>query len=120
MSVVFGVARWVTYLEKEKGAPAGGGAGAKTEDDEEGATPAQNEPRGRTASHADGAAVTALWTTRRLRCRDGTGSSGTYVRLTASAFAGLQCECAAAARPAAAGRLSGMKIEPQKCVIFYA
>ena len=58
-----------------------------------------------------------LWTTRRLRCQDGTG---TYVRLTASAFAGRQCECAAAARPSAAGRLSGMKIEPQKCAIFYA
>ena len=56
-----------------------------------------------------------LWTTRRLRCRDGTG---TYVRLSAAAFAGLQCKCAAAARPAAAGRLSGMKIEPKKCVIF--
>ena len=56
-----------------------------------------------------------LWTSRRLRCRDGTG---TYVRLTAAAFVGLECECAAAARPAAAGRLSGNKIEPRKCVIF--
>ena len=55
-----------------------------------------------------------LWATRRLQCRDGTG---TYVRLTAAAFAGQQCEveCAAAARSqaAAAGRLSGMKIEPK-------
>ena len=34
LSVVFGVAGWVTYLQKEKGGPAGGGAGAKTEDDE--------------------------------------------------------------------------------------
>ena len=52
-----------------------------------------------------------LWTTCRLQCLDGTG---TYVRLTAAAFGGRQCECAAAAaRPAAAGRLSGMKIEPK-------
>ena len=34
LSVVFGVAGWVTYLQNEKGAPAGGGAGAETEDDE--------------------------------------------------------------------------------------
>jgi len=56
-----------------------------------------------------------LWTSCRLRCWDGTG---TYVRLTAAAFAGLQCECAAAARPAAAGRLSGMKIEPKNAQLF--
>ena len=43
MSVVFGVAGWVTYLQKEKGALAGGGAGAETEDDEEGATLAQSD-----------------------------------------------------------------------------
>ena len=36
LSVVFGVAGWVTYLHKEKGAQAGGGAGAETEEDEEG------------------------------------------------------------------------------------
>ena len=48
LSVVFGVAGWVTYLQKEKGAPAGGagGAGAETEDDEEGATPAQSNVEG--------------------------------------------------------------------------
>ena len=39
-------------------APAGGGAGAETEDDEKGATPQYKvRPRGRTASDADGAAV---------------------------------------------------------------
>ena len=36
-----------------------------------------------------------MWTTGRLQCRNGTG---TCVRLTAAAFAGLQCEWAAAAR----------------------
>ena len=48
LSVVFGVAGWVTYLQKEKGAPAGGGASAETEDDdsEEGATPAQSDVEG--------------------------------------------------------------------------
>ena len=46
LRLVFGVAGWVTYLEKEKGAPAGGGAGAETEDDEEGATPAQSDAEG--------------------------------------------------------------------------
>ena len=46
LRLVFGVAGWVTYLEKEKGAPAGGGAGAETEDDEEGATPAQSDTEG--------------------------------------------------------------------------
>ena len=48
LSVVFGVAGWVTYLQKEKAAPAGGagGAGAETEDDEEGATPAQSNVEG--------------------------------------------------------------------------
>ena len=45
-----------------------------------------------------------LWTARRLQCLDGTG---TYVRLTAAAFAVRQCECDVATRPAAAGRLSG-------------
>ena len=46
LSVVFGVAGWVTYLQKEKGAPANGGAGTETEDDEEGATPAQSDVEG--------------------------------------------------------------------------
>ena len=46
LSVVFGVAEWVTYLQNEKGAPAGGGAGEDTEDDEEGATPAQSDDEG--------------------------------------------------------------------------
>ena len=46
LRLVFGVAGWVTYLENEKGAPAGGGAGAETEDDEEGATPAQSDAEG--------------------------------------------------------------------------
>ena len=46
LSVVFGVAGWVTYLQKEKGAPAGGGAGAETEDDDEGATPARSDAEG--------------------------------------------------------------------------
>ena len=46
LSVVFGVAGWVTYLQKEKGAPAGGGAGAETEDDEEGATLARGDAEG--------------------------------------------------------------------------
>jgi len=46
LSVVFGVAGWVTYLQNEKGAPAGGGAGEDTEDDEEGATPAQSDDEG--------------------------------------------------------------------------
>ena len=46
LSVEFGVARWVTYLQKEKGAPAGGGAGAETEDDEEGATLARGDAEG--------------------------------------------------------------------------
>ena len=47
LSVVFSVAGWVTYYQwqKEKGAPAGSGAGAETED-EEGATPAQNDVEG--------------------------------------------------------------------------
>ena len=76
-------AGWVTYFQKEQGAPGGGGAGAETEDNEEGATPAQSDVQ------------------------------GSYVRLTAAAFAGRQCECAAVARTAAAGRLSGMKTEPK-------
>ena len=46
LRLVFGVAGWVTYLENEKGAPAGGGAGAETEDEEEGATPAQSDAEG--------------------------------------------------------------------------
>ena len=46
LRLVFGVAGWVTYLENEKGAPAGSGAGAETEDDEEGATPAQSDAEG--------------------------------------------------------------------------
>jgi len=46
LSVVFGVAGWVTYLQNEKGAPAGGGAGEDTADDEEGATPAQSDDEG--------------------------------------------------------------------------
>ena len=46
LSVVFGVAGWVTYLEKEKGAPACCRAGAETEDDKEGATPAQSDTEG--------------------------------------------------------------------------
>ena len=46
LRLVFGVAGWVTYLEKEMGAPACGGAGAETEDDEEGATPAQSDAEG--------------------------------------------------------------------------
>ena len=46
LRLVFGVAGWVTYLENEKGAPAGGGAGAETEDDEKGATPAQSDAEG--------------------------------------------------------------------------
>ena len=50
------VAGWVTYFRvrrnfKEKGAPAGGGAGAETEDDEEGVTPAQSDVEG---SESDG------------------------------------------------------------------
>ena len=85
LRLVFGVAGLVTYLEKEKGAPAGCGAGAETEDDEEGATPDWN-----------------------LRAIDSCG------------LRWLQCENAAVARPAVAGRLSGMKIKPQKCVIYYA
>ena len=67
------------------------------------------------ARPAAGLAPRPKTTRRALRRR-----TGTYVRLTAAAFAGLQCECAAAARPAAAGRLSGMTIELKKCVIFYA
>ena len=43
---VFGVAGWVTYLEKEKGAPACGRAGSETEDDDEGATLAQSNTEG--------------------------------------------------------------------------
>jgi len=46
LSGVFVVAGWVTYLQNEKGAPAGGGAGEDTEDDEEGATPAQSDDEG--------------------------------------------------------------------------
>ena len=46
LSVVFGVAGWVTYLQKEKGAPAGGGAGAEPEDDKEGATPERSDAEG--------------------------------------------------------------------------
>ena len=46
LSVVFCFAGWVTYLQKEKGALAGGGACAETEDDEEGATPAQSDVEG--------------------------------------------------------------------------
>ena len=45
LSVVFDVAGWVTYLQKEKGALAGGGAGAETEDDQ-GATPARSDAEG--------------------------------------------------------------------------
>ena len=44
--VAFGVAGWVTYLQKEKGAQVGGWAVAETEDDEEGATPAQSNVEG--------------------------------------------------------------------------
>ena len=44
LGVVFGVA--ATYLQKEKGAPAGGGAGAETEDDDEGATLAHSDAEG--------------------------------------------------------------------------
>ena len=57
LRLVFGVAGLVTYLEKEKGAPAGCGAGAETEDDEEGTTRHKVMSRGRTASDAAGAAV---------------------------------------------------------------
>ena len=46
LSVVFDVAGGVTYLQKEKGALAGGGAGAETEDDDEGATPARSDAEG--------------------------------------------------------------------------
>ena len=46
LSDVFGIVGWVTYLQKEKGAPANGGAGTETEDDEEGATPAQSDVEG--------------------------------------------------------------------------
>ena len=46
LSVVFGVAGWIPYLQKEKGAQAGGGAGAETKDDEQGATPAQSDAEG--------------------------------------------------------------------------
>ena len=54
LSVVFGVAGWVTYLQKS---PGRRWAGAETED-EEGPTPGHKVmPRGRTASDADGAAV---------------------------------------------------------------
>ena len=42
LSVVFGVAGWVAYLQKETGAPACGGAGAETE----GTTPAQSNVEG--------------------------------------------------------------------------
>ena len=55
LSVVFGVAGWVTYLQKEQGAPAGGGAGAATEADDEGATSARSDAEG--SDGADGAAV---------------------------------------------------------------
>ena len=109
LSVVFGVAGWITYLQK--GAQAGGGTGAAAEikDGEEGARtramPAKSGVEGRTVT-----LQVPLRTTRGLQCRDGTG---TYVRLTEAAFSGRQFECAAAARPAAAGRLSGMKIEPK-------
>ena len=37
---------WVTYLQMEKGAPTCGGAGAETEDDEEGAMQAQSNVEG--------------------------------------------------------------------------
>ena len=50
-----------------------------------------------------------LWNTRRHQFRNRTGN---YVRLKAVAFAGRQCECAGAARPAAAEQPSRMKIEP--------
>ena len=49
LRLVFGVAGWVTYIEKEKGAPACGGAagaGSEAEDGEEGATPAQSDAEG--------------------------------------------------------------------------
>ena len=46
LSVVFSVAGCVTYLQNEKGAPAGGGAGTNTEDDKEGATQAQSDDGG--------------------------------------------------------------------------
>ena len=46
LSVVFGVAGRVAYLQNEKGTPVGGGAGAETEDDEEGAMQAQSDAEG--------------------------------------------------------------------------
>ena len=46
LSVVFGFAGWVTYRQKVEGDPAGGGAGAETEDDDEGATPALSDAEG--------------------------------------------------------------------------
>ena len=43
LSGVFVVAGWVTYLQNEKGVHAEGGAIAKDEDDEVGATPEQSD-----------------------------------------------------------------------------
>ena len=57
LSVVFGVAGWVTYLQKEKGAPAGGGAGPRPRTTTRALRRHEVTPRGLTASDADGAAL---------------------------------------------------------------
>ena len=46
LSVAFGVAGWVKYLQQEKGAQVGVGAAAETEDDEVGVTPAASDEEG--------------------------------------------------------------------------
>jgi len=43
VTVVFGVAGWVSYLTTEKGAAIGGGDGAVPEDEEFCATPPQSD-----------------------------------------------------------------------------
>jgi len=43
VTVVFGVAGWVSYLTTEKGAAIGGGDGAAPEDEEFCATPPQSD-----------------------------------------------------------------------------
>ena len=66
LSVVFVVAGWVAYLQNEKGAQAEGGAVAEDEDDVVGV-------RRNKVTPIDGDDA-LMWTTGRLRCRNGTGT----------------------------------------------
>ena len=57
LSVVFGVAGWVTYLQKEKGARPATGLAPRPRTTRRALRRHEVTTRGRTASDADGAAV---------------------------------------------------------------